>query len=49
MRKKREKLKWSRLELVIVYGLDTYGLDMVAPVVHAIEERWFSYIVYPLH
>ncbi len=39
--------RWSRLEMVIVYGLDIYGRDLVAPVVHAIHENWFSYLVYP--
>jgi hypothetical protein len=37
----------SRLDTVIVYGLDIYGHDLLEPVVHAIEENWFSYVVYP--
>ncbi len=44
-RKKTRKL--SRLEFVIVYGLDIYGHDIIEPIVHAIHEPWWSYVVYP--
>jgi hypothetical protein len=39
--------KVGRLEFAIVKGLDIYARDIVAPVVHSIEESWVSYVVYP--
>jgi hypothetical protein len=37
----------GRLEHALVRGLDTYAVDMLAPVVHCIAVPWVSYVVYP--
>jgi hypothetical protein len=37
----------TRLEHALVRGLDTYAVDMLAPVVHCLAVPWVSYVVYP--
>lgn len=50
-RKHPPVLKWPKSagtrELTIVRGLDTFGHDVIAPLVQCTVCSWRSYVVYP--